>query len=173
MSLAFGGGSSFAGNIGANIIASMVDTSVSRSAEATRAINAISKLATFVTMIVGWFNPIVSLRGDKALTNEHIESKRSYEKALRSSNLETSQMGCYAGGDGTWLILSGGPQKHTMPDGIEWWSPGDFTLRRASRTKVWTRGEFTSYSYQCYYDRPESEMPEEFVTIHRRDKLAP
>ena len=139
VSVAFGGGGSSAvGNILANIFANMVDTGVSRSVEATRAINALTTLAAFFTKIMGLFSyPIASLKSEKALTSDEIESEslRSYEQALRSSNLETSQIGCYGGRDGTWLILSGGPQKYITSDGKVRWSPRRFHFQTSEQDR--------------------------------------
>ena len=94
-----------------------------------------------------------------ALTN--VKSMASYEEALKISNLKVSRAGCYAGGDGTWLILSGGPQFQETSAGEGRWIAQDFTLSQVSRADIWNRGEFTAESYEWYYNTSKNKLPKE------------
>jgi hypothetical protein len=48
--------------------------------------------------------------------------------------------GCYAGREGTWLIL-----------GLD--ENGSFTLSKSNATSVWDKGKFDPYSKTCYYNK--------------------
>ena len=69
--------------------------------------------------------------------------------AFEKSNLYCQMKGCYGGGNGSWLVVEGGPYM----DSKGYWQPRDLKLRMATQEELFRNGKFTEYSHTCFHTK--------------------
>ena len=77
--------------------------------------------------------------------------RRAIIDVLEKSSLYTEMKGCYAGGEGTWLALRGGP--YVGGDGNNLILPADFTLEVVTSDYITSKkSKFSAISKEFYED---------------------
>ena len=76
------------------------------------------------------------------------EYQEGFRKAFTESNLHCEKKRCYGGGNGSWLIVEGGPFINTETG---YWQSGNLTIREADQKEVFEKGKFTEYSHGRYH----------------------
>lgn len=69
--------------------------------------------------------------------------------AFKNSQLYCEKKGCYGGGDGSWLVVEGGPYQ----DKNGYFQPQDLTIREVSQEYVFTNGSFTKESHDNFHTK--------------------
>lgn len=69
--------------------------------------------------------------------------------AFKESNLYCQLKGCYGGGDGSWLIVEGGPYM----DSAGLWQPQDLKIRQVTQREIFMSGHFTRYSHSDFHTK--------------------
>ncbi len=91
------------------------------------------------------YAPVIKYYGSKANIRKEIID------VLEKSNLYTEMKGCYAGGEGTWLALRGGP--YVGGDGNNLILPADFTIEVVTSDYITSKkSKFSAISKECYED---------------------
>ena len=59
--------------------------------------------------------------------------------------------GCYGGGDGSWLVVEGGPYQ----DKDGYFQPLDLNIRKVDQEYLFRNGTFTSESHRNFHTKSE------------------
>ena len=79
------------------------------------------------------------------------EATKAMGLAFKNSQLYCEMKGCYGGGDGSWLIVEGGPYQ----DSNGKFRAQDLSIREVGQEHVFRNGSFTPYSHDCYHTKSD------------------
>ena len=76
--------------------------------------------------------------------------------AFKNSELYCQMKGCYGGGNGSWLIVEGGPYQ----DNKGYFQAQNLSIRMVDQEHIFRNGSFTSYSHDCYHTKKDLQCTE-------------
>ena len=123
----------------------------------------VATMGSMLTPAAMLFAPITTVGGTAGLVVEaagaggiaafgaYTSSQEAMGLALKKSQLYCQMKGCYGGGDGSWLVMEGGPYQ----DSNGYFRAQDLSIQMVGQEHVFRNGLFTRYFHDCYHTKSD------------------